>query len=177
MAIHDEVLRAAVRICRERARWMFTPQEIVRALPHRPASSVRTHVTSRCCVNAPANHESRLDYFRRVKRGVYEVLPRYRRAADAGQAARVQETRPAYAAARRPLRDAVHVVITRDDQVYVAECLELAVVTQGHTLDETVSNLREAVGVHLEGEDPAEFGLTASPRLVITHETATARVP
>ena len=36
---------------------------------------------------------------------------------------------------------------------YVAECLGLAVVTQGKTLDETVQNLREAISLHLEGED------------------------
>jgi len=46
-----------------------------------------------------------------------------------------------------------------DRRGYVAECLEIAVVTQGDTLDEVVSNLREAVALHLEGEDPTTFGL------------------
>jgi len=41
-----------------------------------------------------------------------------------------------------------------DEGGYVAECLNLAVVTQGRTLDETVQNLREAIQLHLEGEDP-----------------------
>ena len=40
-----------------------------------------------------------------------------------------------------------------DEGGYVAECLGLAVVTQGSTLDETVQNLREAILLHLEGED------------------------
>ena len=48
-----------------------------------------------------------------------------------------------------------------DESGYVAECLNLAVVTQGRTLDETVANLREAIALHLEGEDLAEFGLVA----------------
>jgi predicted RNase H-like HicB family nuclease len=39
---------------------------------------------------------------------------------------------------------------------YVAECLELTVVTQGATLDEVVQNLQEAVALHLEGEDLQE---------------------
>ena len=51
---------------------------------------------------------------------------------------------------------------------YVAECWEISVVTQGATLDETVKNLREAVALHLEGEDPAQFGLSPNPSLVIT---------
>ena len=53
---------------------------------------------------------------------------------------------------------------------YVAECLDIRVVTQGRTLDETVANLREAVALHLEGEDPAEFGLVSDAPLVITLE-------
>jgi predicted RNase H-like HicB family nuclease len=48
------------------------------------------------------------------------------------------------------------VIYPGDEGGYVAECLNLAVVTQGMTLDETVQNLREAIQLHLEGEDPAE---------------------
>ena len=57
-----------------------------------------------------------------------------------------------------------------DEGGYVAECLDLAVVTQGKTLDETVRNLREAIQLHLEGEDLAEIGLAANPPLLITLE-------
>ena len=48
--------------------------------------------------------------------------------------------------------------------------MEIAVVTQGKTLDETVSNLHEAVALHLDGEDLAEFGLAADPWILITFE-------
>ena len=51
------------------------------------------------------------------------------------------------------------VVYPGDERGYVAECLNLAVVTQGQTLDETVHNLREAILLHLEGEDMTELGL------------------
>ena len=53
---------------------------------------------------------------------------------------------------------------------YVAECLEIPAVTQGKTIDETVNNLREAVSLHLEGEDLSEFGLAPHPTLIITME-------
>ncbi|MBW7866353.1 MAG: type II toxin-antitoxin system HicB family antitoxin [Candidatus Hydrogenedens sp.] len=56
---------------------------------------------------------------------------------------------------------------------YVAECLEIPVVTQGATLDETVANLCEAVELHLEGEDLVEMGLAANPTVVITMELET----
>jgi len=42
------------------------------------------------------------------------------------------------------------VVYPGDESGYVAECLDLAVVTQGKTLDETVKNLREAILLHME---------------------------
>ncbi len=53
---------------------------------------------------------------------------------------------------------------------YVAECIEVSVVTQGETLDEVVHNLREAVALHLEDEDPTEFGLVDKPSLLVTFE-------
>jgi predicted RNase H-like HicB family nuclease len=52
----------------------------------------------------------------------------------------------------------------------VAECLNLAVVTQGQTLDETVQNLREALQLHLAGEDLIELGLTPHAPLLVTLE-------
>lgn len=51
---------------------------------------------------------------------------------------------------------------------YVAECLEIPVVTQGATLDETVEHLREATGLYLEGEDLAALGLAPNPTILIT---------
>ncbi|MBI2880742.1 MAG: type II toxin-antitoxin system HicB family antitoxin [Candidatus Tectomicrobia bacterium] len=57
---------------------------------------------------------------------------------------------------------------------YVAECLEVGVVTQGKTLDETIANLKEAVALFLEGEDPAEFGLAPNPSLLVTLEVEPA---
>lgn len=52
------------------------------------------------------------------------------------------------------LQQNIKALIRQDvDQGYVAECLEIAVVTQGNTLDEVTQNLQEAVALHLEGED------------------------
>ncbi|HLB26133.1 MAG TPA: type II toxin-antitoxin system HicB family antitoxin [Dehalococcoidia bacterium] len=60
--------------------------------------------------------------------------------------------------------------VRKGDTHYVAECLEIAVVTQGRTLDETIANLEEAITLHLEGEDPADFGLAPDPTLLVTLE-------
>jgi predicted RNase H-like HicB family nuclease len=57
----------------------------------------------------------------------------------------------------------IEAVIRRGEQSgYVAECVEIPVVTQGRALDEVTHSLREAVELHLEGEDLAELGLAPS---------------
>jgi predicted RNase H-like HicB family nuclease len=68
------------------------------------------------------------------------------------------------------LRDTVHVAVTKGEGGYIAECLEVAVVTQGATLDEMVHNLKEAVALHLEGEDSGVLGISSKPRLAFTWE-------
>ncbi len=64
--------------------------------------------------------------------------------------------------------------IHRGESHYGAECLEISVVTQGKTLDETIANLEEAVTLHIEGEDLAEIGLAPNPTLLVTVELDTA---
>jgi predicted RNase H-like HicB family nuclease len=67
------------------------------------------------------------------------------------------------------LRQKITATIRRGDQLgFVGECLEVAVVTQGATVDETIEHLRGAIALHLDGEDPADFGLRECPTLLVT---------
>jgi predicted RNase H-like HicB family nuclease len=69
------------------------------------------------------------------------------------------------------LRHTIQAIIyPGDEKGYVAECVHLAVVTQGETLDEAIKNLRKAIELHLEGEDVEELGLAPNPPLLITLE-------
>jgi predicted RNase H-like HicB family nuclease len=68
------------------------------------------------------------------------------------------------------LQHTIKAFVHKGEAQYVAECLEISVVTQGKTLDETIGNLQEAVQLHLEGEDPADFGLAPNPTLLVTIE-------
>ena len=69
------------------------------------------------------------------------------------------------------LKRTIKTAIRRGDQSgYVAECLEIPVVTQGKNLDEVTRNLREAVELHLEGEDPAERGMRERESVLATLE-------
>ena len=164
--IHAQVLTAAQRLCRPDD-WTFALIDVVRALPHLNESSVRTHVVSRCCENAPTNHAHKWRYFHRVGHGVYEILPPYRRTAQDTPdrtGARYVEESNALAA--------IHVAVSESEGWYVAECLEVAVVTQGRTLDETMANLRDALELHLDEEELARAGLPPEPRLIVYYETS-----
>jgi predicted RNase H-like HicB family nuclease len=60
--------------------------------------------------------------------------------------------------------------ISRGEALYVAECLDLPVVTQAKSLDELASNIREATALHLEGEDLAAMGFAPDPAILATME-------
>ena len=68
------------------------------------------------------------------------------------------------------LQHTIKASVRKGDTHYVAECLGIAVVTQGQTLAEVLSNLQEAVALHLEGEDLAELGLAPHPTILVTME-------
>jgi predicted RNase H-like HicB family nuclease len=68
------------------------------------------------------------------------------------------------------MRHTIQVRIFKGEHKYVAECLDLPVVTEGDTLDEVTANIREAIGLHLEGEDLAELGLFPEPTILATME-------
>lgn len=69
------------------------------------------------------------------------------------------------------LQHTIKVVIRPGEQSgYVAECVEIPVVTQGKTLDEVTANLKEAVELHLEDEDLSTLGLAPHPTLLVTFE-------
>ncbi len=67
------------------------------------------------------------------------------------------------------LRPGIHARIAPDaESGYLATCKDIAVVTQGETLDEVTATLREAVALHLEGEDLVALGLAAEPTAFVT---------
>lgn len=55
------------------------------------------------------------------------------------------------------MKKVISVHIFKGEKYFVAECMDLAVVTQGKTLDELVKNLKEAIELHLEDENLEEL--------------------
>lgn len=68
------------------------------------------------------------------------------------------------------MKRTIQVRISKGERQFVAECLDLPVVTQAETLDELAVNIREAIGLHLEGEDLAAMGIAANPTILATIE-------
>jgi len=56
--------------------------------------------------------------------------------------------------------------IYKGEEYYIGEALDIPVATQGATMDEVTENLKEAIGLHLEGEDLAELGFAPDPAIL-----------
>jgi predicted RNase H-like HicB family nuclease len=68
------------------------------------------------------------------------------------------------------MKKIIQVHIYKGDKYYIAECLDLPVVTQGKTLDELIFNLKEAINLQLEGENLSDFDLVAEPSVLANLE-------
>jgi predicted RNase H-like HicB family nuclease len=64
----------------------------------------------------------------------------------------------------------IQVRVFRREKYFVAECFDLPVVTQASTLDELISNIKEAIALQLEGENPADFGLAPDASILASCE-------
>lgn len=78
MACHEEVLQAARSIAKSKGINEFTPDEVLQHLKNQNTtyaqSTIKTHIVSRCCVNAPEHHAVRYEYFERIRYGLYKVI-------------------------------------------------------------------------------------------------------
>jgi predicted RNase H-like HicB family nuclease len=68
----------------------------------------------------------------------------------------------------RTLTAALH----REEDWFIAQCLEVDVASQGHTIDEALANLAEAVELYLEEVDDPASHVTATPLVTSFHVTA-----
>ncbi|MCL6611479.1 MAG: type II toxin-antitoxin system HicB family antitoxin [Peptococcaceae bacterium] len=55
----------------------------------------------------------------------------------------------------------VNVIVQKEENWFVAKCIENSVVSQGKTIEEALENLKEALVLYYEDEDPeVETGQT-----------------
>lgn len=60
--------------------------------------------------------------------------------------------------------------IYKGEKYFVAECTDLPIVTQAKTLDELTANIKEALALHLEGENLDDYNLVAEPSVIANIE-------
>lgn len=60
--------------------------------------------------------------------------------------------------------------IYKGDKYYIAQGVDLPIVTQGKTLDELTDNVKEAVELHLKDENLSDFDLTPQSSVLLNFE-------
>lgn len=60
--------------------------------------------------------------------------------------------------------------ITKDENTYIAEGVDLAIVTQADDLDDLVKNIEESTSLHFEGEDVKDFDFSQKFSILINYK-------
>jgi predicted RNase H-like HicB family nuclease len=68
------------------------------------------------------------------------------------------------------MKNIIQFHIYKGENQYIAECVNLSIVTQAETLDELTKNIKEAVKLHLDGEDLKELNLSSKPSILLNFE-------
>jgi predicted RNase H-like HicB family nuclease len=63
-------------------------------------------------------------------------------------------------------------VITKEDNWFIARCLEVPVTTQGKTIEEAQANLKEAVELYIESFEDVELPESAGEVMLYPMEVA-----
>lgn len=78
MTCREELLHVTRSLAGRTGRQVFRLSELLLAMfqagSRYSESTIRTHVVSRCCRNAPENHAVTYDDFERVGRGLYRLV-------------------------------------------------------------------------------------------------------
>jgi len=68
------------------------------------------------------------------------------------------------------MRNIIQFHIFKGENKYVAEGIDIPVVTQADTLDELTMNIKEATDLFLENEELSEFGIEENPSVLVNFE-------
>ena len=60
--------------------------------------------------------------------------------------------------------------VYKENNSYIAEGVDLSIVTQADDLDELINNIEEAVSLHFEGENISDFDYSQKPSILVNYE-------
>jgi predicted RNase H-like HicB family nuclease len=62
--------------------------------------------------------------------------------------------------------------ISQEDDTYTADGANVPIVTEGRTFEELQDNIRDAVALYFEGDDPVSLGFAKMPSILINFEVS-----
>ena len=62
--------------------------------------------------------------------------------------------------------------ISHEDGIYTADGITAPIVTEGSTFEELQENIRDAVSLYFEGDDPASLGFERTPAILTNFEVS-----
>lgn len=68
------------------------------------------------------------------------------------------------------MKSIIQFTISHEDGVYIAEGVNVSIVTDGKTFEELTTNIREAVSLYFEDEDPVSLGFVKFPSILTNFE-------
>ena len=68
------------------------------------------------------------------------------------------------------MKNIIQIHVYKGEMYYVAQGVDLPIVTQGKTLDELAINIREAIDLFFEGENFSDFDLEPKPSILVSFE-------
>ena len=68
------------------------------------------------------------------------------------------------------MKNIIQFLITREDDVYTADGVNIPIVTEGKTFEQLMDNIRSAVGLFFEGEDSGSLGFSPFPAVLTSFE-------
>ena len=74
----EELREASRAFIKQKGKNEFSPKEVETFMRNNgtqyKVSTILTHITSKCCKNAPQNHQTKYDDFERIGKGLYRLL-------------------------------------------------------------------------------------------------------
>jgi hypothetical protein len=74
----DELLKTVRTLVKDKGKNEFTPIEAITLMVQNGSNyntrTIRTHIVSKCCINAKQNHVEVFNDYRRLERGKYELV-------------------------------------------------------------------------------------------------------
>lgn len=68
------------------------------------------------------------------------------------------------------MKNIIQFWVSQEDGVYTASGVNVPIVTDGKTFEELLVNIKEAVGLYFENENPANFGFGPTPSILTSLE-------